>query len=321
MQTVDSAPDTLEPLLAGVDPVVVAAIRRALGGHLRVKASSVHDITADLRSEVMLLLVRRLREGRGESFGESIRDFPAYAATVASHVCYGYLRRCYPEWTRLRNQVRYVMTHDEELALRDAASETPACVLIGGGLADAADHSRALGGDPAVPLRVAVKAHLRRAGGTMALSDLVEAIAHTRGIRDVAPLSLAATDRERPIEPAATSPLPVTGDDVPFIRQVWAEVEELPVRQRTALLLSLRDERGDSVLPLLTSSAIASMQHIAHGLGMAIAELQAIWNELPLDDYRIAARLGATRQQVINLRKSARERLARRLGRRAVIRA
>jgi hypothetical protein len=34
---------------------------------------------------------------------------------------------------------------------------------------------------------------------------------------------------------------------------------------------------------------------------------------LPLDDATIAGLLGLTRQQVINLRKSARERLARRL--------
>jgi hypothetical protein len=40
-----------------------------------------------------------------------------------------------------------------------------------------------------------------------------------------------------------------------------------------------------------------------------------LWKELPLDDLTIAGRLGATRQQVINLRKSARARLVRRLGR------
>jgi hypothetical protein len=39
----------------------------------------------------------------------------------------------------------------------------------------------------------------------------------------------------------------------------------------------------------------------------------AIWNELPLEDARIAELLGLTRQQVINARKSGRERLARRL--------
>jgi hypothetical protein len=38
-----------------------------------------------------------------------------------------------------------------------------------------------------------------------------------------------------------------------------------------------------------------------------------VWNDLPIEDARIAELLGVTRQQVINARKSGRERLARRL--------
>ena len=45
---------------------------------------------------------------------------------------------------------------------------------------------------------------------------------------------------------------------------------------------------------------------------MRADELQLRWPELPFDDNTIAALLGATRQQVINLRKCARERLRRR---------
>jgi hypothetical protein len=42
-------------------------------------------------------------------------------------------------------------------------------------------------------------------------------------------------------------------------------------------------------------------------------EFANLWNELPLEDASIASLLGVTRQQVINLRKSARERLTRRM--------
>jgi hypothetical protein len=41
--------------------------------------------------------------------------------------------------------------------------------------------------------------------------------------------------------------------------------------------------------------------------------LRELWPTLPRDDQWIADRLGVTRRQVINLRKCARERLARRL--------
>ena len=39
----------------------------------------------------------------------------------------------------------------------------------------------------------------------------------------------------------------------------------------------------------------------------------ALWNDLPLEDTAISGLLGVTRQQVINLRKVARERLVRRI--------
>jgi len=60
-------------------------------------------------------------------------------------------------------------------------------------------------------------------------------------------------------------------------------------------------------------TGVASLRVVAEALEMSAPALAGIWNDLPLDDAAIAGRLGLTRQQVINLRKSARERLARRM--------
>ena len=60
---------------------------------------------------------------------------------------------------------------------------------------------------------------------------------------------------------------------------------------------------------------IARFDEIADALEMTRSELASIWRGLPIDDATIAKRFGITRQQVINLRKSARTRLSRRLGR------
>jgi hypothetical protein len=46
---------------------------------------------------------------------------------------------------------------------------------------------------------------------------------------------------------------------------------------------------------------------------MPVERLASLWNDLPIEDVEIAEHLGVTRQQVINLRKVARERLARRM--------
>ena len=86
----------------------------------------------------------------------------------------------------------------------------------------------------------------------------------------------------------------------------------MPVRQRMALLLNLRDE-GGGVAGLLPITGIATVRQIAAALEMADEDFAGLWPRLPLDDASIAGLLGVTRQQVINLRKCARERLARRM--------
>ena len=97
-----------------------------------------------------------------------------------------------------------------------------------------------------------------------------------------------------------------------FFEQVWREVCQLPVLQRAALLLNLRDSRDGGVISFLPFLGVASKEELAQLLEMPYEDFQKLWSELPLDDFRIAQMFGITRQQVINLRKTARERLVRR---------
>jgi hypothetical protein len=95
--------------------------------------------------------------------------------------------------------------------------------------------------------------------------------------------------------------------------RAWSEIVALPFRHRIALLLSLRDGDGGLLWAFAASRAV-TVREIAQALEMREDELTALWPDLPWADRRIAALLGCTRQQVINLRASARKRLARRLG-------
>jgi hypothetical protein len=95
--------------------------------------------------------------------------------------------------------------------------------------------------------------------------------------------------------------------------EVWREIDQLPPRQRIALLLSLRDENGSAIMSLLILLRIATFDELAAAVELSPDALGAIWDQLPLSDIAIAERLELTRQQVINSRKSARQRLARRL--------
>ena len=75
----------------------------------------------------------------------------------------------------------------------------------------------------------------------------------------------------------------------------------------------IRKVAGRNALEILVFTNIASIDAIANATGITPEKLSEIWNDLPLNDKAIASTLGQTRQQIINLRKSARERLARRI--------
>ena len=104
-------------------------------------------------------------------------------------------------------------------------------------------------------------------------------------------------------------------ESVSRLRQIWLEVLRLPVRHRKAVLLNLKDPNGDSLIAVLPASGTATIREIAAALEMPAEELAAIWNSLPWVDLHIAECMGITRQQVINLRQSARARFARAIGR------
>ena len=93
---------------------------------------------------------------------------------------------------------------------------------------------------------------------------------------------------------------------------LWAEIKVLSVRQRWALLSNLRDEKGNGLISALPQCGIASPLEIAAVLEIEPDKLIEFWDRFPLKDAETADRFGISSQQVINLRKAARERLARR---------
>jgi hypothetical protein len=159
-----------------------------------------------------------------------------------------------------------------------------------------------------------VAAILDAAGGPVYFDDLVHAAATLLQIRDDPPAST-----EEALESGEGHQF-ASGEDLAwqtekrfFLRRLWEEVGELPLPQRRALLLNLREEDGGGCLALFQATGVATIRQMAEVLDMSAERFAELWPDLPLDDASIAEQLALTRQQVINLRKSARERLARRL--------
>jgi DNA-directed RNA polymerase specialized sigma24 family protein len=313
----------LESLIAHrITPLVRGIVAQKLRGF--GSGGSPQEDLEDAAGDALLVLMKRLQALRAEPASNHIERLDDYTAALTYNVCAQHLRQRHPEWSQLKNRLRYVLGRDARFALWESAAGLHCGFSGWRGAApdsDANERTAALerdsdgwpeswrpasvdSSDPA-PLLDEI---FTRVNGPIAFDRLVRLVAAIwqidrasradSGLVDVTAGDLgpeAAIDRRR------------------FAERLWAAVRELPVRQRVALLLNLRDGRGAGVLWVLPVTGVASIRSIADTLEMSVQDLAALWGTLPIDDNTIAERLGCTRQQVINLRMSARKRLSNRL--------
>jgi hypothetical protein len=286
----------------------------------------------DVSSEVILKLVGALRECRSAPAEKPIANLRSYVAVMAYNASDAYLRQKYPRRFSLKNRIKYILTHHPGLAQWETEGGATLC-----GFAAWRRLKRRETDKAALEQRVSeVRDYLRDksqvessekldpgeqvaavcefAGAPLEIDELVTVMAEIWGVRDHRHVAESQQSSELSELADSTQSFDAVLDHRARIKQAWNEVLQLPIRQRLALLLNLRDEHGGSAVAMLPILRIASIQQIADALEMTGEELAELWNELPVEDAVIGKRLGATRQQVSNLRKCARERLSRRLG-------
>jgi DNA-directed RNA polymerase specialized sigma24 family protein len=266
------------------------------------------DDVEDVLGQVVLRILHKLRASTVLE-EESIENLKAYVVTVTRNCVRNFMRRRSPERTRLKARFRYLFTHDKRLVLRTVDGIT-LCGLAAWREGSAREEDRSAVEPAAAELWrsdapvASVLKILLRVGGPVRLTQLVTAC-------------LAATPAGEPLpavrDEHAEASQRETIESKQYLEGLWDEILALPVRQQTALLLNLREPESGNAVALWASLGIATMAQIASAVQMTAEELGRIWDDLPFDDNRIADHLGVTRQQVINLRKSARERLARRM--------
>ena len=230
-------------------------------------------------------------------------EFHRLCGGDGNHACDDYFRARFPARYRLQNRLRYLLKPARGFDLwRTESGE-----LVCGRIAWRNQQLRTVrdaridtlcSGLPSQP-DLLLEALFDRSGGPLEFDEAVSLAALALGIRDQ-PLPLESIDRQAPS----------SGDTGAFdkhLRKSWEEICELSLPQRTALLLNLRGETEPSALALFPLTGIASVSDLAAVLEIPAIEFAEMWNRLPLGDGEIAQRLGLTRQQVINLRLSARE--------------
>jgi hypothetical protein len=296
-------------------PVVRQTVQRRFGSSRATTLQDFEDVCADSVCAILIRL-RRQREG-----GPEIVDFENYAATVAANTANRFFAARAPQRARLRNRIRYVLTTDERFVIDEyergvwgcsLRARPPQSVPIAGAEIDDCRQKLAVTKLSTNKLPELIREILTAASGPLELTDLTTFCAHAMGI----------TDRMESVEEQAgflydpAVPFAHSAELKDWLRRLWAEVRQLPLLQRVALLLNLGSGGNASAGATMCGIAdlrIATFGDLAESLGMSAEELAGIWNRVPLQDSEIATRLQLERQQVINLRASARQRLARRM--------
>jgi len=328
MHDLEASDSALSSLIeAHITPVIRGVVRFKL----RLGQSERSD-EDDLIQEALTEWLTEVRKLGNQPDTSSISDARGLAATITYRVCYAWLRRRSPHRHALSNRLQYLLTRQSGFSLWH--SPGPGAKFMVAGFTAWRDQAlvpaeklRELPGDERFLMQAGkfisdwrdarlvhlVKLILDSLGGPVPFNDLLSVTVSVLQIRDQ---PLASTEAEQEMGGAHL----VSGEDVAwrvetriFLKRLWAEVLELPRPQRVALLLNLREADGTGCLALLPATGVASVRQIADSLDISHERFAEMWRSLPLDDTGIGSLLELTRQQVINLRKSARERLTRRL--------
>jgi DNA-directed RNA polymerase specialized sigma24 family protein len=310
------------------EPVVESIIRYKL--RLPPGRTTGQGDSDDLRQEAVVQLVAELNKFRAQPDDHPISDVRGLAAVIAHRVCCRWMRRQFPERHTLKNRLYYLLTRQKGLALwRNQEKKLIAGFAAWKQLKRAATEGqiKQLSGDEQLVSRIRLLKTERRQAE---FSGVLAAIFNHLGSpvqfdKLVGFLAALLPIDEQPMESTAENDdaigsVAAAGRDTAwqvekriFLQRLWEEVRRLPSNQRAALLLNLRGPEGGGCIALFPATGIASLRELAETLGMSADEFAGLWNDLPIDDARIAELLHLTRQQVINARKSARERLTRQL--------
>lgn len=304
-----------------IEKIAKAYIWRS--GDYFTNARQVEDIE-DVIGEVNLHILNKLRHFHSTTHHMPIKNFASYIKVTTYNACHKYLRQKYPHRTRLKIKLRYLLTHYRSFDLWEYGEKIWVCgymnwkwlqPLPAGRIVQLVSEQKVLKNssyDNPVKLLASIFDCSQK---PIEFDDLVGIMAEFWKVKDYASSS-EMNDNHYVIAGTMGPTNPITSiEERAYLQRLWAEICQLPIKHRQALLLNLGDANNHSLVNLLTDIGITSIRQLAEALDMSIEKLTEIWSILPLDDSVIAKYLNVDRQQVINYRLSARRRLSRRMRR------
>ena len=306
------AGELLEALTVHAKGTIRRIVEFKLSGRCKGRGASSADIE-DNCSEALTNLLSKLVRIKASGDNVHIQNFDDYTATVAFNACFEYIRKKYPKRRGLSDQLRYLLKHKPEFRLWRTAEGIELCgheawqrrgpVPTNGSLRHALEAwpSRR----PSVDLLLTI---FQATGGPVEFETLVDEIADVWEIRS-----------QLSDPPDDDNPTPVRSQaainsvcDREFLQWLWTAICRLPLDQKRALLLNIKDSYGGDIA-VFGWSGVATVGQIGEAVEIPASEFAEIWRELPISDKRIADRFGLSIQAVINRRSSARKTLRKQL--------
>jgi RNA polymerase sigma factor (sigma-70 family) len=326
----DQAESSLSELITThLQPVIQIVIRYKL--HFNIHRALDRAEFEDIGQDVLVQVLAEVRKFRQQPEAHPISDVRGLAAVIAHRACARWMRRHFPARHAFKNRLHYLLTKHTDFAVWPNEKRhlmAGFAAWKGRKRAAAPERLTSLSADEPLRARIGLLAtsgkHVDagailaavfdRLGGPVEFDELVRALAELVNLPDEpAELTDQFENTDTLTRAAGETDLAWQVEKRIFLQRLWEEIRELPRNQRAALLLNLRDAGGRGCIALFPAAGIATVRHLAAALEICAEDFAALWNDLPLDDARIAELLNVKRQQVINLRKSARERLTRRL--------
>lgn len=323
-RTTEEAEDQLTNLInEHISPLVGQILRHKLQPQFERRKDSRSQELEEVRHEIQLQLLKRIYDLKS-SADKPVVNLRSYVATTTRNACDEYMRRKFPQRRSLRDHIRYCLLTNDDLALWKGDGEvwlsglsawnhgSSRSAIAPGSTSEVVLQKLESMGARRLDLSSLITTILQITGDPLAFDELTNIIAKTYGVEDHALSSLDGSNA--PLSERLASPQATPAEVIEYrehLELLWKEICQLPRRQRVALLCNLKNERGINVITLFPATGLASFEQIANALEIPLLEFETLWGKLPLDDLSLAEYLGISRQQVINLRRNARDRLMR----------
>jgi len=316
-------------LMVHAAPVVRQALRRRLGFYVDQRGTNSHNQDAeDLYQEIIAKIVQALHDLRNPSATASIQNLKQYVSRIATNACNDVLRTKSPARARLKNNLRFLLTHHRDYAVWKMEGETLS------GFALWRDTSKSISSQKRlfdledrlasfrsthfhsenlkqVPLTRIVAELFQWIGSPVELDELVNLLATLLDVKDLPVESIdehtLAYVEARIVDSNVSSSSRL--EEQALLRSLWQAMRELSTEQRDVFFLGFEDQSGRDLFTVLLEAEVVTFRELTKELDRSSESIVGLWSKMPMDDTGIAVELKTTRAQVYKWRFRALQRL------------